>query len=302
MLTIFSTAKPFRGLAKIHQLNSLHNWKMIHPEVEVILFGRDEGTAETCETYGIRHIPDVQCSSQGTPLVSSMLEIAARVGRYDVQCFTTCDILFTGNVSEAIASVPFPRYAMVGRRLNLDIPELVDFSIPDALANLWKRWLDMGCEGAGTAADYFVYSRGIWKDLPSLTAGRAGYDNYMLYYCKSNRIPMIEATEILRPIHQKHGHEHCKGGSVEVWNGPEAQMNYRAIPDGGRAFFPSDSDWVFRREGLRRNFCKGNLLRYVENMCVLRPENRSARFCLIVASLFKRVIGRVKRIFSLCRG
>ena len=59
MLTLFSTAKPFLGHSGIIQRNALQSWKLLHPDVEVILFGDDEGAAEVARELGIRHEPQV---------------------------------------------------------------------------------------------------------------------------------------------------------------------------------------------------------------------------------------------------
>ena len=45
MLTFFTTAKPFRGHNAIIQRNALKSWTLLRPDVEVILFGDDEGAA-----------------------------------------------------------------------------------------------------------------------------------------------------------------------------------------------------------------------------------------------------------------
>lgn len=48
MITIFTTAKPFRGHDGVIQRNALESWEFLDPNVQVILFGDDEGTDEKC--------------------------------------------------------------------------------------------------------------------------------------------------------------------------------------------------------------------------------------------------------------
>jgi len=57
MLTFFTTAKPFRGHSAVIQRNALQSWRLLHPEVEVILFGNDEGAAEVCADLGLGYEP-----------------------------------------------------------------------------------------------------------------------------------------------------------------------------------------------------------------------------------------------------
>jgi len=43
MLTLFTTAKTFEGHSGVIQHNPLKSWKLLHPDIEIILFGDDAG-------------------------------------------------------------------------------------------------------------------------------------------------------------------------------------------------------------------------------------------------------------------
>ena len=45
MLTFFTTAKSFAGHINVIQRNAMKSWTLVHSDVEVILFGIDEGAA-----------------------------------------------------------------------------------------------------------------------------------------------------------------------------------------------------------------------------------------------------------------
>ena len=59
MITVFSTLKPFRGHIGVIQRNALQSWARLHEDVDVVLFGDDEGTAEAARDMGFRHVPAV---------------------------------------------------------------------------------------------------------------------------------------------------------------------------------------------------------------------------------------------------
>ncbi len=68
MLTFFTTGKPYRGHDAIIQRNALKSWTLLHPDVEVIVFGDEYGTAEICAELGLRHEPKVErLRIQGAP-------------------------------------------------------------------------------------------------------------------------------------------------------------------------------------------------------------------------------------------
>jgi FkbM family methyltransferase len=72
MLTLFTTAKPFRGHSGIIQRNALKSWTRLHPDIDIILFGDDEGATEVRRLsdvarelnlrHPLLHKPDVQGS------------------------------------------------------------------------------------------------------------------------------------------------------------------------------------------------------------------------------------------------
>ena len=61
MLTVFTTAKPFREHSGIIQRNALKSWTMLHPRVEVILFGDKEGAEEVVRTVAVLVLAGVLC-------------------------------------------------------------------------------------------------------------------------------------------------------------------------------------------------------------------------------------------------
>src|SRR5271169_1997102 len=79
MLTVFSTPKPFHGHSGIIQRNALQSWTLLHPDVEVILFGDEDGAAETCRDLGIRHEPQVRRNENGTKFLSYIFDRANEI-------------------------------------------------------------------------------------------------------------------------------------------------------------------------------------------------------------------------------
>ena len=72
MLTIFSTAKPFRGGDLTRQRNALRSWTLVHPDCQVILFGDVPGACEVAAELGLDHVPDVLRSEYGSVRLDDM--------------------------------------------------------------------------------------------------------------------------------------------------------------------------------------------------------------------------------------
>jgi hypothetical protein len=117
MLTLFTTAKPFKGHNWIIQQNALKSWTLLHPDVEIISFGEDEGSAEAAKALGIRHERDVGRNEFGTILVNSMFEKAQAIGRHNLLCYVNCGIVLLPNFCAALEKVKQKdqRFLMIGR-------------------------------------------------------------------------------------------------------------------------------------------------------------------------------------------
>ena len=105
MFTMFAIPKPFRGRINIIQRNAILSWKLLHPGIEVILFGEEEGTAEVCRELALRHEPYVECNEFGTPLVNYLFCRAQQIARHDWLCYSNCDIIYTSDFRRALGLV-----------------------------------------------------------------------------------------------------------------------------------------------------------------------------------------------------
>jgi hypothetical protein len=129
MLTIFTAPKPFQGLIDVIQRNAIGSWKQIDPNVEIFLIGEEDGIAEAAEQMGVQHFPDVGKNEHGTPLVSSIFEIAREHSRHANLCFVNADIIFLDDLLESVErfSQKFDQFLVVGQRWDLAIDTLIRF-------------------------------------------------------------------------------------------------------------------------------------------------------------------------------
>src|ERR1035437_8580715 len=93
-LSVFSAPKPFTNphLAMIQQ-NAIQSWQQLGPEVEVMLVGEEAGLADAAERLGVKYLPDVRRNAQGTPLVSSIFELARNASSSPFLAYVNADIL-----------------------------------------------------------------------------------------------------------------------------------------------------------------------------------------------------------------
>lgn len=230
-LTILSTAKPFTGLFATIQANAIRSWTLLRERPEVILFGRDAGTAEICAELRLRHVPDVATNEHGTPLISDMFLRGQQLATAPVVCWANADVLFTDELLDAarlVANRPRPSY-VVGRRTDIDQQEPLGFG-PGWQDALRLRAAQDGERKPFNWIDYFMFSRGLFPDLPPFAVGRPGYDPWLVWRAADLGADVIDATELVPAIHQRHDYSHV-GGREVAFAGKEARDNAAVVDD-----------------------------------------------------------------------
>ena len=236
-ITIFTAPKPFTNphIALI-QRNAIESWTHLGPDVEVLVIGDEEGIAEACAEWKVRHLPDVQRNSSGTPLVSSIFQMAREASNSPVLVYVNADVIFFPQVVETIQAVARQEkeFLLVGQRWDLDLRESIDFS------GNWSEWLNQEIASRGRlhprgGSDYFIYPRDCFSDMPAFAIGRAGWDNWMFYKARCEGWKLVDATKDIRIVHQDHDYSHLPQGQPH-YRLPETDENVR-LAGGKRTIF-----------------------------------------------------------------
>ncbi len=102
-------------------------------------------------------------------------------------------------------------FLMIGRRCDVDITEPIDFS-----KARWEKYLKaIAFEKGrlhGRGIDYFVFSRGLYKEMPPLVIGRNWWDNWLVWKARSLKVPVIDASGVVTAIHHNHDYSYHPEG------------------------------------------------------------------------------------------
>ena len=236
-LTIFTAPKPFTNPhIRTIQRNAIQSWKALGEDVQVILVGEEAGMAKTAAELGVLHLPDVRRNDSGTPLVSSIFEVARAACSSPYLAYINADILvqpdfLTGTRQAASCGANF---LLVGQRWDLDVRTPLDFR-PGWLERLQT---DLGARGklhSRGGSDYFIFPRTCFTQVPDFAIGRAGWDNWMIYECRRRGWPCVDATESIQIVHQNHDYSHLPRGQAH-YRLPETYENVR-LAGGNRTIF-----------------------------------------------------------------
>jgi hypothetical protein len=233
-LTVFAAPKPFTSshIATI-QRNAIQSWMHLGSDVEVFLVGEESGVEEVAAEFGARYFPDVRRNQWGTPLVSSIFDLARQASQAPVLAYLNADIMILPDFLAAVRQVASQaeKFLIVGRRWDLDVRQELEFGA-DWAARLHDEVKAHGRLHGLAGSDYFVFPRPLLADMPDFAVGRAGWDNWVIYEACRSGWMVIDGTPSLVVIHQDHDYGHLPGGKAH-YDLEESQLN--AALGGGRS-------------------------------------------------------------------
>ena len=253
LITIATAPKPFANphIAVI-QWNAIQSWLHLGSDVDVLLVGDEPGMTETASELGVRQVKEVALNSLGTPLVSSIFLLLRQSSASPVLVYANADILILPQLVEVIHQITRQKnqFLVVGQRWDLDIRQRMDFS------SGWVERLQTELQSHGQlhprgGSDYFIFPRQCFSNVPDFAIGRAGWDNWMLFYARQEAYPLVDATSALTVIHQNHDYSHLPGGQPH-YRLPETDDNTR-MAGGRRAIFTlMDAEFSLKNGQLQR--------------------------------------------------
>jgi hypothetical protein len=256
MVTLFTTGKAFRGHSGVIQRNALRSWTLLHPDVEVILFGDEEGAAEAARELGVRHEPHVERNASGAKRLDYFFDRAQEMARHEVVCYVNCDIILLPDFCRALEQVKgqFREFLMVGRRWDTDVVEPMDFGAADWRERIWRRAREASQQRPAQWIDYFAFRRGLYaRRTPPFVIGRVHWDNWLIWQALSVGAEVIDASATVRAIHQNHDYSYHPQGVAGVFHGEEAGRNYQLAGGWKHLRTIADAKMRLTPAGLRPN-------------------------------------------------
>jgi hypothetical protein len=231
MITIFSNPRPFNGPFDLIQQNAIKSWKHLNSKVQIILFEDEEGTTKNiANEYNVDLVTKVYSNEFGTPLIPDVFNKAQQLAKYDIVAQVNADIILTSGFVEEICRVnklmeekPF---LLVGRRWDLDVTALIEFDERgDWQQLLLDRLILEGKLHGMSGIDYWVFRRDYFFDPPPFVVGRPGFDSWLVHKARTNKIPVIDATDVITIIHQNHDYPLNRQKSFHI----ECERNFELV-------------------------------------------------------------------------
>jgi len=207
------------------QRNAIRSWTQLGADVEVLMMGNEEGMAEFANEYQVKHFPDVECSQEGTPYISSMFELARSESDSPYLAILNADIILMPDFVESAKQVAnqVKDFLFLGRRWDLDVEKELEFN-PGWEIALQEEVNSHGTLHGPVGSDYFLVPRHLLHDMPKFAIGRSGWDNWTIYHAVESGWLVVDVTHSAMIIHQNHDYSHLPGNKPP-YDLPETKKN-----------------------------------------------------------------------------
>ena len=216
MISIFTCPKPFEGNIKILQENAIRSWKEECSNSEILLVADEEGVSEASIQFGIRHIHGVRKNEFGSPLLDSLFQRTEQEAHGEIMAFISTDCMLIGNLENIIEMIKekFDDFLLMGIRYDSEISEkLPDSNWQEFVLKNKGLWHPLARRKEGKSfggCDLFVFPKGLLANTPPFVIGVACWDGWIPYDVKKRKIPIIDISESVSVIHQKHSARELK--------------------------------------------------------------------------------------------
>jgi hypothetical protein len=186
---------------------------------------------------------------------------------------------------------------MVGNRWDTDITKPLDFAQPDWQEQLTAIVAEGGKRRSEYFIDYFVFTRGLYLRLPALVIGRVGWDNWLIWKARSVGAMVVNASAVVKAVHQNHDYSYHPAGAKGVWGDDLAKRNYKLAGGWRHIFTVENAPYRLEQDGLKRS-CRYLIAEFRPLMRVVVGPLWSVWFAILgVTRPLRRALGlRQKRV------
>jgi hypothetical protein len=166
--------------------------------------------------------------------INYIFERAQGIARHDYLCYSNCDIVFTSDFWRAFekvrARIPRPSL-LIGKRWDTDINEEICFDSPGWETKV-KTLAFEERRQRQHEIDYFVFTRGLFRNIPPLLNGRIYWDYWLVWKARSSGAAVIDASPAVIAVHQNHGYGYHPDGQTGVFEDGLSHRNFELAAEG----------------------------------------------------------------------
>ena len=213
------------------------------------------------------------------PLISDMVKIGTKISSNNLLMLINADIILPIDFLKKISifTKTNKKFLTVGHRWDMDVCDYIDFFNPKNAMKFWNEVELKSKKHSCSGMDYFLFRKGTIKNIPDFAIGRFGWDNWILWYARRNLIPLVDATEEIKVVHQNHIYVNHK--KVDLEHNSELSKN--------NSLNILDSNYALSNGLIRKKKSKEFINRNLGKLPIIFPELRT--FLIIYKKMYRRL-------------
>jgi len=274
---IFSSPKPRKANTEAVQISAFRSWRRIFPKARILLFGDGATWESFAHEEGLQLAGPLPVGAEGGEVIRFLFEKTSKLAGDGLAMYLNSDILLDQSALTAVArleSLPGPWLASARRCC------LAEWAGPalkedEEWQRFYKRAREESVWGPACAMDMFLF-RGIsFEAMPPFLIGHRGWDNWMIFHARANRIPVIDLSHEMRAFHYDHDYSYAKGNSAPSRrDGPLEEANLKMLGGEERLFHLGHATHELSHGTVRRCPSWGSLQRSMELWQIEHPGQR----------------------------
>lgn len=275
-MILFSSPKPRRGDTEAVQISAFRSWRRIFPKARILLFGDGATWESFAREEGLELAGPLPLGAEEGEVIQFLFEKASELAGDDMAMYLNSDILLDPSAPAAVASLeslPGPWLASA-RRCCLSQWVGPALEKEEDWQQFYARAREEGVWGEACAMDMFLFRKLSFQGMPPFLIGSRGWDNWMIYYARTQNIQVIDISATMRVIHCDHDYSYAKG-SQNPRQRPQKRENINLHLLGGEArlFHLGHATHELRSKALFRRTGWNMGQRNIELWRIMHPEH-----------------------------
>lgn len=196
----------------------------------VLLLGNEEGVENFAKQMGCNYSSDIKINDEGIPYLDSAFNLAYELTTSPFLCYVNSDIIMPYEWLQCFATLSRStvlqnrEWLATSRRYDVD-PGWVE-QVCSAPLHI-EELRSVGFLNSDLAIDIFLYTRHLFRFVPSFLVGRPWWDNWLLWKSRDSGADVIDCSLFCAVGHITHGWSFFSSGRQAAWASTSTRHNAR---------------------------------------------------------------------------
>ena len=238
-MILITSPKPRNDQTEAVQIAAFRSWRRAFPNAAILLYGDVASWKEEMDSLVMQAAGPLIKGMAGGEVIRDMFQDASKRAAGELLLYLNSDILLDDSAVKVVEKLRARPGPWLGSARRWCLPKWSDV-VPESELE-WRSFFSSaeksGRWGEACALDMFLFRGLSFERMPPFFIGHRGWDNWMIFHARSNRVPVIDLADEMRVIHCDHDYSYAKGNSAPSRrDGPLEEANLKKLGGEERLF------------------------------------------------------------------